>query len=350
MMNPHLPARFGAPARILALALALFGNSSGLFAGDANAAVPIVMQLDWKANVQFAGLLLAKENGWYAEAGLDVQIRPADQAAGSVVQSVLRGPNAIGSGESSELLSARGDGAPIKAIATMFQGSPMALISLEKTGIKDVSDLIGKRIGIHGGGQRGLDIVFANAGIAHPAYELKEIGYDLAELKSGAVDAAQGYLIDEFVSLQVAGIAARAMADHGYHAYSQVFFVSEDFLRRDPQSIRKFLEVSFRGWRSALADPESTAKMVIAKYEPGAGLAYQVASLRAIGELMTRESPEIGQMSMQSWEASAEMCRRFQVVQRPAAASDLVDLSLLRTIYPSSLQKQTPEKFVPPKK
>jgi ABC-type nitrate/sulfonate/bicarbonate transport system substrate-binding protein len=212
----------------------------------------------------------------------------------------------------------------------------MALISLENTGIKDVPDLVGKRIGMHGGGQRVLDIVFAHAGIAHPAYELKKIGYDLAELKSGAVDAAQGYLIDEFVSLQVAGIAARALplADHGYHAYSQVFFVSEDFLRRDPVSIRKFLEVSFRGWRAALADPAGTAKMVIAKYEPGTDLAYQVASLRAVGELLTRESPEIGQMSLPSWEASAEMCRRFQVVQQPAKASDLVDLSLLRMIYP----------------
>jgi NitT/TauT family transport system substrate-binding protein len=325
-----------AAAWILAAALAFCGYSPGLFAGDAPAAVPIVMQLDWKTNVQFAGLLLAKENGWYSAAGLDVQIRPADQAGGTVVQSVLRGPNTIGSSESSVLLAARGDGAPIKAIATMFQGSPMALISLEKSGLKNVADLVGKRIGIHGEGQRVLDIIFANAGIAHPTYEAKEIGYDLAELKSGAVDAAQGYLIDEFVSLQVAGIAARAMpmADYGYHAYSQVFFVSEDFLRRDPQSIRKFLEVSFRGWRSALADPEGTAKMVIAKYEPGTGLAYQVASLRAVGELMTRESPEIGQMSMQSWEASAEMFRQFQVVPHPARAADLVDLSLLRIIYP----------------
>ena len=57
----------------------------------------------------------------------------------------------------------------------------------------------------------------------------------MEELKRGTVDAAQGYTIDEFVSLRMAGLPVRAMrmADHGYHAYSQVFCVSEDFLRRD---------------------------------------------------------------------------------------------------------------------
>ena len=218
----------------------------------------------------------------------------------------------------------------------MFQGSPMALLSLEKTGIEKVPDLLGKRIGMHTDGKRVLEVAFASAGIAHPKYDLRTVGDDLEELKSGTVDVAQGYTIDEFVSLQIAGTPARAMrmADHGYHAYSQVFFTSEEFLRRDPATVRKFLEVSFRGWRAALADPEGTASMVVAKYQPGTDRKYQASSLKAIGELLTRESPQIGQMSMASWEASAEMFRRFHFIATPAAANDLVDTALLKAIYP----------------
>ena len=302
------------------------------------APVPILMQLDWKANAQFAGLLLAKEKGYYAAAGLDVRIQPSSTDSADVVKTVLSEPNAIGSAESSELLEARGNGAPIKAVATMFQGSPMALLSLESANISEIKDLLGKRIGMHGeaNGRRVLAVAFADAGLRDPHYELKDVGYELAELKSGAVDAAQGYSIDEWVSLRTAGIAARIirMADHGYHAYSQVFFVSEEFLRRDPASIQRFLEVSFRGWREAFSDPEAAARLVVEKYQPGADLKYQTESLREIARLATRESPQIGQMSMSSWEASAEMFRRFQFVDHPAAASDLVDLSLLRQIYP----------------
>ena len=92
--------------------------------------------------------------------------------------------------------------------------------------------------------------------------------------------------------------------------------------------------MSFRGWRAALDDPEGTARMVVEKYQPGTDLKYQMASLKAIGEFMVLESPQIGQMSMQTWEASAEMFRRFHFVESPAAATDLVDLGLLRQIYP----------------
>ena len=300
--------------------------------------VPILMQLDWKANAQFAGLLLAKEKGYYAQAGLDVTIRPAAEGGPGVVKTLLDTPNAIGSAESSELLEACGKGAPIKAVATMFQGSPMALLSLEKTGIQDVKDLLGKRIGMHGeaNGHRVLSVAFADAGIPDPHYDLKDIGYEMEELKTGTVDAAQGYTIDELVSLRTAGLPVRAMrmADHGYHAYSQVFCVSEEFLRRDRGSIQRFLEASFRGWREAFADPEAAARMIVEKYQPGTDLRYQTESLREIAKLATRESPNIGQMSTESWEASAEMFRRFKFVESPAKASDLVDMTLLREIYP----------------
>ena len=326
--------------RLAFLAWLALGTSVAVSGADPPPAapVPILMQLDWKTNAQFAGLLLAKEKGYYAQAGLDVRIRPAGEDGVSVIKTVLDTPNAIGSAESSELLEARGKGAPIKAVATMFQGSPMALLSLEKTKITEVKDLLGKRIGMHGeaNGHRVLSVAFADAGIHDPPYELKEIGYEMEELKSGAVDVAQGYTIDELVSLRTVGIPVRAMpmADHGYHAYSQVFCVSEEFLRRDPASIQHFLEASFRGWREAFADPEAAARMIVEKYQPGTDLKYETESLREIARLATRESPNIGQMSMASWEASAEMFRRFKFVESPAAASDLVNMTLLRAIYP----------------
>ena len=198
--------------------------------------------------------------------------------------------------------------------------------------------MLGKRIGMHGAanGRRVLSVAFANAGIPDPEYHLTNVGYELEELKSGQVDAAQGYTIDEGVALRLAGISARVMpmADHGYHAYSQVYFVGEDFLRRDPASVRRFLEASFRGWREAFADPEGAARMIVEKYQPGTDLKYQTESLREIARLATRESPQVGQMSMASWEAAAEMFRWFKFVEKPAAASDLVDMTLLRQIYP----------------
>jgi ABC-type nitrate/sulfonate/bicarbonate transport system substrate-binding protein len=33
------------------------------------------LQLDWKPNAQFAGILWAHQKGWYREVGIDLQIR-----------------------------------------------------------------------------------------------------------------------------------------------------------------------------------------------------------------------------------------------------------------------------------
>jgi ABC-type nitrate/sulfonate/bicarbonate transport system substrate-binding protein len=85
--------------------------------------VPVTMQLDWKPNVQFAGILMALEKGYYREAGLDVRVQPVDQEM-KVVESVVQGTNWIGCSESGVLLGARAQGAPIKAVGTMLQGSP----------------------------------------------------------------------------------------------------------------------------------------------------------------------------------------------------------------------------------
>ena len=113
----------------------------------AKAGTPITLQLDWKANAQFAGPLVAKETGWYEEAGLDVTIRAADENTDPVTE-VVNHPGWIGVGEADVLLVARTKGQPIKAFATMFQSTPLALMTLKSRGLKTFVDLRGKRIGL----------------------------------------------------------------------------------------------------------------------------------------------------------------------------------------------------------
>jgi ABC-type nitrate/sulfonate/bicarbonate transport system substrate-binding protein len=100
--------------------------------------------------------------------------------------------------------------------------------------------------------------------------------------------------------------------------------------------VRKFLEVSFRGWKEAIANPESAAKLVIAKYYPEGALDYQTESLKQIGTLMTRENPQIGQMRRETWVAAADMFKRYEIGKVPESIDDLVDFQFLKAIYPIS--------------
>jgi NitT/TauT family transport system substrate-binding protein len=48
----------------------------GLMAGAAQAQERVTLQLKWVAQAQFAGYYVAKDRGFYREAGLDVTINP----------------------------------------------------------------------------------------------------------------------------------------------------------------------------------------------------------------------------------------------------------------------------------
>src|SRR5215510_6750804 len=52
------------------------GMCFALAAGAAFAADPVTIQLKWVTQAQFAGYYVAKDKGFYKEAGLDVTINP----------------------------------------------------------------------------------------------------------------------------------------------------------------------------------------------------------------------------------------------------------------------------------
>ena len=76
----------------------------------------MTVQLNWVPNAQFAGILLAKERGWYREAGIDLTINGWKVGVSST-DEVVAGRAQIGVAEGDALIKARAKGSPVKAIA-----------------------------------------------------------------------------------------------------------------------------------------------------------------------------------------------------------------------------------------
>jgi ABC-type nitrate/sulfonate/bicarbonate transport system substrate-binding protein len=288
----------------------------------------VVMQLDWKPNVQFAGLLLAQDKGWYREAGLDVEIRP-NNFQGYYLDKAVANDFTVTCLDGRSLFAQRAKGLPLKAFATMFQGSPVCFVMKKSKGFTHPRDLVGKNLGIHRPEDTAwIDLLFSGAGLAHPPYTSQRIGFQLQELKSDQVAAAQGYVIDEYVRLSTSGTPSSCflLADYGYRDYSQLFLTTDAFLKRDPGTLKKFLEVSLRGWKAAFADIEGTAAWVVKTHYPEGDLAYQTASLREIQKLMTRESgPEhLGKMSRETWQALRSLIVKQKLQEHPPTLEEVV--------------------------
>ncbi len=287
----------------------------------------LVVQLDGQLNAQFAGLLVAADRGFYRAEDLAVTLRPlGDVPYERLVDVVAAADGMVGSAEGGLFLAGRARGLPVVAIGTMFQASPLGLISLESSGIRAPADLAGRRIAIHADGHEALDTVLRATGLDRGRVRVElAAGHGPEALLAGKIDAQQGYLVDELVKLRLAGHAVQALEyrRHGLRAYSQVYFVSERTLARHREALRRFLAASGRGWQQAAADAPAAARLIQGKHRPELGLDYLEASLRAIAPLLTAEQPVPGAMRRATWAAQAEALARI----RPETAGPLADIA-----------------------
>ena len=113
-----------------------------MFASSAYALDKVTLQLKWTHAFQFAGYYAAKEQGYYREAGLDVNILEAKPDT-DPVRNVLEGISQYGIGTSSLLLE-RAAGKPLVVLAVVFQQSPYEIYA--GPNIHKLSDLIGKHL------------------------------------------------------------------------------------------------------------------------------------------------------------------------------------------------------------
>lgn len=294
------------------------------------AGTPLTVQLDWIPNVQFAGVLVAKEKGWYGEAGLDVSVRQIDlQAMATSVGPVLKGPNVIGIADGLVLLNARADHKPVKAFATMLQASPLCILALREGPIRTFRDLAGKRIGLHSYDHIQLGLMLAYNHMTMNDVRAVEIGDDLTSLIEGRIDAQVAYSIDEKVAIELKGHPTVVLPgyENGFITYSQVYYTTDDFFRRQPDLLLAFLKATNRGWREAFAHPGETAKMVVGTYLKNGDTAYQEKSLRELEHFATLESNQLGGMRLSTWEKSCEV---FNLPK--SLVGELVDLSVLNRL------------------
>jgi ABC-type nitrate/sulfonate/bicarbonate transport system substrate-binding protein len=289
---------------------------------------PMTMQLDWKPNVQFAGILVALDRGFYRDAGIDLTLRPVDLEM-KVVDAIVSGTNWIGCSESGVLLGARAHGAPIKAVGTMIQGSPFCLMSLAQKQIVKPANLRGQTLGVHPDANLALDVILHSSRIPRSTMKCIDVEHSIQPLVNGQIDVLMGYIIDEAVALQTAGHSINIIPayEHGYVAYSQVYFTSDALLKSDPALVGRFLEASYRGWTEAARDPEAVVRLVTTRFLPGVDPEYQRRSLTEILKLTQLESGNgsFGTMKKPTWKKMVRSFNDSGVLARRITVDEITD-------------------------
>ncbi len=276
------------------LALTAAVLALGLSANPASAADPVTLQLKWVTQGQFAGYYVAKDRGFYEEAGLDVTINPGgpDIAPPQVIAG--GGADVIIDWMPSALAS-REKGVPLVNIAQPFKRSGMMLTCRKETGIASPEDLKGRTLGVwFYGNEYPFLSWMAKLGIptdgsAGGVTVLKQ-GFNVDPLLQKQADCISTMTYNEYWQVIDAGIPAEDLVvfkyeDQGVATLEDGLYVMEDKLQ-DPAFVEKmarFVKASMRGWDWARENPEEAAQIVLDNDATGAQT--EKHQVRMVGEI-----------------------------------------------------------------
>jgi len=228
----------------------------------------VSVALDWFPWSNHAGLYVARERGYFAEEGLDVEIfTPGDPS--TVLQTVASGRDDFGISYQTDLLIARQKDVPVVSVMALVQHPLNSVMALETSGISTPKDLVGKKIGSPAipSDELLLGTMLKSEGKTVSDIELINVGYSLVPaLISGEVDAIIGaYWVHESISAVNQGFPVNIMRleEHGVpDFYELVMVANEDMIAKKPDLVQRFVRGVSRGYQDAIADPRGAVQLL----------------------------------------------------------------------------------------
>ena len=231
----------------------------------------LTLMLDWFVNPNHGPIVIAKERGYFAEQGIEVEIQePADPstpaklvAAGKVDLAVSYQPS---------LTIDVAAGLPLVRASTLIATPLNTLMVLDNGKHDSIADLKGKKIGIAiaGNEEATIGTMLAQENVKFSEVETINIGWALSSsLASGKVDAIWGGLRNfETNQLELEGYKAKAFfpEEHGVPAYDELVFVA-NAKQHDKQAIQAFNKALEQATTYIVNHPQDSWKEFVA-YSP----------------------------------------------------------------------------------
>lgn len=265
----------------------------------------VTLQLKWKHQFQFAGYYAAVEQGYYRQEGLQVQLKESP-AAGNAAMEVVQGRAQFGIA-TSDLLLLHSRGIPVVALAVVFQHSPLILLARRSAHLQSVHDLTGKRVMFEDHADE-LRAYLRSESVPLSKIKIQSHSYSPKELIAGGVDAITAYSIDEPYLLRKAGVPYLIFTPRsgGIDFYGDTLFTTEKMLRKKPQTVRRFVRASLRGWEYALQHPERIVDLILRKYSKRHSREHLLFEARQTKRLILPELVNIGYMHHGRWKHMAD--------------------------------------------
>jgi ABC-type nitrate/sulfonate/bicarbonate transport system substrate-binding protein len=256
----------GVPRRTVLAALAASPLLAACGAGGGGTR-SVRIALDWTPNTNHTGLYVAQQQGWFRDAGLDVQFLPFNSTSPDTL--VSSGAAEFGISFQDSFTYSKAAGADITSVMAILQHWGTAIgIRAGRTDITSPKDLDGKIYGGFGGPgeQPKMATVIRDAG-GRGVFTTVVLGTSAYEaLYAGKVDFTEPFLAWEGIQAQMSGRPFRTFAytDYGFpDAYSVLLMANSPWLAAHPDQATAFVRAAQRGYQLGADDPGRAAQLLM---------------------------------------------------------------------------------------
>ena len=288
----------------------------------------VTFRMNWYWGGIHAPFALAKERGYFEKMGVNVEIGEGKGSA-TTVQLVGTKSDTFGWADGVTLSQNVVKGVPVKAVATILNVLPYAVVSLEETNIRTAKDLEGKTLAITPGDgltQTWPAVVAANKlnadaiTLIHmdPKAKIPSVTEKRAHALLGGAD-------DQAIAMEVKGFKTRVLrfADLGVASVGFTILAHQDTIKERPDLVRKVVAASVKGFEDALKDPDAAVAALL-KLAPLADRETVRRQLAVdLGMLFSAGNPQkrIGYGPPEDWQATLELLKKYRGLETSLPAT-----------------------------
>lgn len=228
----------------------------------------LTLRLSWFDQFQFAGYYIAKEKGFYKDAGLDVEILPFEYQIDIPNEVQARRVDfAVGR---ENLILEKSKYKNLVSLMALFQATPLEVITKKSSNINTLLDFENKTV------MSTIDDsneVSFKAMLASKKIDLNKINfishshniYDLIENKTDLITAYSSKS-PYWLKKEDIDYISFAPRDYGFDMYSDFLYTNSELIKDDLNSVQAFKNSSIKAWEWAFANIEESAQIIFEKY------------------------------------------------------------------------------------
>jgi len=294
---------------------------------------PVSIQFSFSHSAEFAGFYAAEQKGYYAAEGLQVTLVEGGPQV-DFIAPVVNGAAQFSVAQPADLILARADGKPVRAIATLYRRSPIVFFTHADSGITRPQDFAGKKIRSTTTIDQTLRAMMARVGVKPEQYQIVNLPSDAAMFASREVPVWGAFINSFVVEVQRAGYKINLINpdDYGIHFYGDMIITTDDLIAKNPDLVKRFLRATLKGWTYAVENP-ATVGALVQKYKVNADPALENAKMTASLPIVNTGEDHIGWMKAEIWNGMEKTLREQNVLTKPVDVTQVYTMQFIREIY-----------------